>query len=86
MILLDLSMPNLSGLGAAPRMLQVSPDSKILVFSQCNSASIVTASLHAGELGYVVKSDAGKDLMVGLLATSQGKQFVSSGVVAAGQT
>ena len=32
-ILLDLSMPILSGIGAAPRMLQVSPDSKILMFS-----------------------------------------------------
>jgi len=85
-ILLDLSMPNLSGLGAAPRMLQVSPDSKILMFSQYDSRDIVTASLNAGALGYVVKSDAGKDLMAGLLATSQGKQFVSSGVVAAGRS
>jgi len=85
-ILLDLSMPILSGLGAAPRMLQVSPDSKILMFSHYDSASIVTASLNAGALGYVVKSDAGKDLMAGLLATSQGKQFVSSGVRAVGQT
>jgi len=85
-ILLDLSMPILSGLGAAPRMLQVSPDSKILMFSHYDSAHIVTASLNAGALGYVVKSDAGKDLMAGLLATSQSKQFVSSGVVAAGQT
>ena len=83
-ILLDLSMPILSGLGAAPRMLQVSPDSKILMFSHHDSASIVTASLNAGALGYVVKSDAHKDLMAGLLATSQGRQFVSSGVVAAG--
>jgi len=83
-ILLDLSMPILSGLGAAPRMLQVSPDSKILMFSYHDSASIVTASLSAGALGYVVKSAAGKDLMAGLLATSQGKQFVSSGVVAVG--
>jgi len=85
-ILLDLYMPILSGLGAAPRMLQVSPDSKILMFSHHDSASIVTASLNAGALGYVVKCDAGKDLMAGLLATSQGKQFVSSGVVVAGQT
>jgi DNA-binding NarL/FixJ family response regulator len=75
-----------SGLGAAPRMLQVSPDSKILMFSHHDSASIVTASLNAGALGYVMKSDAGKDLMAGLLATSQGKQFVSAGVVVAGQT
>jgi two-component system, NarL family, nitrate/nitrite response regulator NarL len=85
-ILLDLSMPILSGLGAAPRMLQVSPDSKILMFSHYDSSPIVTASLNAGALGYVVKSDAGKDLLAGLLATSQGKQFVSSGVVATGQT
>jgi DNA-binding NarL/FixJ family response regulator len=85
-ILLDLSMPILSGLGAAPRMLQVSPASKILMFSHYESSHIVTASLNAGALGYVVKSDAGKDLLAGLLATSQGKQFVSSGVVAAGQT
>ena len=85
-ILLDVSMPILSGLGAAPRMLQVSPDSKILMFSHYDSASMVIASLNAGALGYEVKSDAGKDLMAGLLATSQGKQFVSSGVAAAGQT
>jgi DNA-binding NarL/FixJ family response regulator len=84
-ILLDISMPILSGLGAAPRMLQVSSDSKILMFSHYDSAHIVTASLNAGALGYVVKSTAGKDLLAGLSATSQGKQFVSSGVIAAGQ-
>jgi hypothetical protein len=46
-------------------------DSKILMLSHHDSASIVTASLNAGALGYVVKSDAAKDLMAGLLATSQ---------------
>ena len=56
------------------------------MFSHYDSAHIVTASLNAGALGYVVKSDAGKDLMAGLLATSRGKQFVSSGVVATAQT
>lgn len=81
-ILLDISMPILSGLGAAPRMLQVSPDSKILMFSHHDSASIVNASLNAGALGYLVKSNAGRDLVTGLLVTSEGKQFVSSGVLA----
>src|SRR5579864_7844292 len=33
-ILLDVSMPSLNGLRAAPRILQVSPQSKILTFSQ----------------------------------------------------
>ena len=82
-ILLDVSMPNLSGLRAAPRILQVSPQSKILMFSQHDASYIVSAALNAGALGYVVKSDAGHDLLAGLRATSNGKEFLSSGVTPA---
>jgi len=82
-ILLDVSMPNLSGLRAAPRILQVSPQSKILMFSQHDASYLVSAALNAGALGYVVKSDAGQDLLAGLRATSKGEQFLSSGVTAA---
>jgi len=82
-VLLDVSMPNLSGLGAAPRILQVSPQSKILMFSQHDASYLVSAALNAGALGYVVKYDAGRDLLAGLRATSRGKQFLSSGVSAA---
>jgi two-component system, NarL family, response regulator NreC len=81
-ILLDVSMPNLSGLRAAPRILQVSPQSKILMFSQHDASYLVSAALNAGALGYVVKSDAGHDLLTGLRATSKGEQFLSSGVTA----
>src|ERR1700730_15255545 len=76
-ILLDMSMPNLSGLRAAPRILQVSPESKILMFSQHDASYIVSAALNAGALGYVVKSDAAQDLLAGLRATSKGVQFLS---------
>jgi DNA-binding NarL/FixJ family response regulator len=82
-ILLDVSMPNLSGLRAAPRILQVSPQSKILMFSQHDASYLVSAALNAGALGYVVKSDAGQDLLAGLRATSKGEQFLSSGVTVA---
>jgi DNA-binding NarL/FixJ family response regulator len=81
-ILLDVSMPNLSGLGAAPCILQVSPESKILMFSQYDSSNIIAAALKAGALGYVVKSDAARNLLAGLRATSQGEQFISSGAAA----
>jgi DNA-binding NarL/FixJ family response regulator len=82
-ILLDVSMPNLNGLRAAPRILQVSPQSKILMFSQHDASYLVSAALNAGAVGYVVKSDAGRDLLAGLRATSKGEQFLSSGVIAA---
>jgi len=80
-VLLDVSMPNLSGLGAAPRIHEVSPESKILMFSQYGSANVVTAAMNAGALGYVMKSDVGRDLVNGLRATSLGRRFFSSGVM-----
>lgn len=75
-------MPNLNGLEAVPLIHQVSPESKILMFSYDDSSNVATAAVAAGALGYVVKSDAVRDLLAGLRATSEGKQFFSSGVVA----
>jgi two-component system, NarL family, response regulator NreC len=84
LVLLDVTMPQLSGLLAAPLIHQISPESKILMFSQHDSPNVVIAAVDAGALGYVVKSDAGHDLVAGLRATSQGKQFFSSGMAAKG--
>jgi len=81
-ILLDVSLPNLSGIEAVPRIHQVSPESKVLMFSLHNSAMAISAALNAGALGYLVKSDAGRDLLAGLRATGQGEAFFSSGVAA----
>jgi two-component system, NarL family, response regulator NreC len=81
-ILLDVSMPKLNGLRAAPCILQVSPQSKILMFSQHDASYIVSAALNAGALGYVVKSDVERDLLAGLRTISKGEQFLSSGVTA----
>jgi len=81
-ILLDVSMPNLSGIEAVPRIHQVSPESKVLMFSLHDSSTAVIAALDAGALGYLVKSDAECDLLAGLRATGQGEAFFSSGVAA----
>jgi len=81
-ILLDVSLPNLSGIEAVPRIHQVSPESKVLMFSLHNSAMAISAALNAGALGYLVKSDAGRDLLAGLRATGQGEAFFSSCVAA----
>jgi len=83
-VLLDVSMPNLNGLEATPLIHQVSPESRILMFSYDDSSNVAAAAVIAGALGYVVKSDAGRDLLAGLRATSQGKRFFSSGMAAKG--
>jgi len=52
-------MPNVSGIEAIPRIHQVSPGSKALMFSLHNSAMAIGATLNAGALRYLVRSDAG---------------------------
>lgn len=76
-VVLDISMPGMSGLDAAPRIRRVAPAAEILFVSQHDTRSMVREALSTGARGYVLKSDAGKDLVNAVLAVSQGKEFLS---------
>jgi DNA-binding NarL/FixJ family response regulator len=78
LILLDIGLPTLNGIEAARRIREVSPASKILFVSENRSLDIVEKALSTGRGGYVVKSDAGNDLLPAVEAVLQGKRFVSS--------
>jgi DNA-binding NarL/FixJ family response regulator len=80
LIVLDLGLPTLNGIEAARRIRKLSPQSKILVLSQESSADLVHAVLSLGALGYVVKAHAGSELLAGVEAVCQNRQFVSSGL------
>jgi DNA-binding NarL/FixJ family response regulator len=62
LILLDIGLPSLNGIEAARQIRKLAPNSKILFVSENRSSDIVEAALRTGALGYVVKSDAGRDL------------------------
>ena len=78
LILLDIGLPKLNGLEAVPRIREVCPRSKILFASENRSADIVHKALSSGAVGYVVKSDAGSDLLPAVNAVLAGKRFVST--------
>ena len=78
LILLDIGLPTLNGIEAARRIREVSPASKILFVSENRSADIAKEALSTGAGGYVVKSDAGRELMRAVQTVLQGKQFLSS--------
>jgi DNA-binding NarL/FixJ family response regulator len=78
LILLDIGLPNLSGLEAARRIRKVSPSSKILFVSENRSRNIAEQALADGAEGYVVKSAAGSDLLLAINTVLQGKRFVSA--------
>jgi CheY-like chemotaxis protein len=80
LILLDIGLPGLNGIEAARRIRRVAADSKILFVSLESSASVVQTALNLGALGYVLKSEAGRDLLTAVEAAIRGEQFVSSGL------
>lgn len=76
-ILLDIGLPELNGIEAARQIRIVAPKSKILFLSQERDPDVARAALSAGGHGYVVKSDAGNELLSAVEAVTLGKKFVS---------
>jgi len=76
-ILLDIGLPKLNGIEAARRIREVAPNSKILFVSTHLDSDFVEAALATGACGYVLKADAGSELVQAVEAALQGKRFVS---------
>jgi DNA-binding NarL/FixJ family response regulator len=77
LIVLDIGLPGLNGMEVARLVRKLSPDSKILFLSQESSAEVAQEALRLGAKGYVVKADAGTDLLAALKSVCEGKQFLS---------
>ncbi|MGA7851696.1 MAG: response regulator transcription factor [Candidatus Acidiferrales bacterium] len=78
LILLDIGLPNLSGIEAAPSIREGASRSKILFLSENRDRDVAAAALSAGGHGYVVKSDSANELLVAIEAVLQGRRFISS--------
>ena len=78
LIVLDIGLPKLSGIEAARKIRQLSPSSKIVFLSLNKDLEVVRTALSTGALGYVLKTDARRELPPAMDAVLRGKQFVSS--------
>ena len=61
--ILDISMPKLTGLQAAHRILEYKPDVRVLMLSMYDNEEFLFESLRVGAAGYVLKSSAESDLV-----------------------
>jgi DNA-binding NarL/FixJ family response regulator len=80
LVLLDIGMPNLNGLEAARQILAASPETAILILTMHDSDNTVREVLRAGARGYVLKSDAGKDLVAAIDALQRQRTFFTTRV------
>jgi DNA-binding NarL/FixJ family response regulator len=82
-VILDMSMPELNGLEATRGILKAAPDARVLVLTQHDSEQLVRAFLLAGAQGYIMKSDAARDLMTAVESLQQGRPFFTPRVARA---
>lgn len=80
LILLDIGMPNLNGLEAARQILASSPDVPILILTMLDSDQVVREVLRAGARGFLLKSDAGRDLVAAVEALQLRRTFFTTRV------
>jgi DNA-binding NarL/FixJ family response regulator len=79
-VVLDVTMPELNGLEAARQILAAAPETRVLILSVHESEQIVREVLEAGAQGYLLKSDAGRELIKAIDALLGNKPYFTSTV------
>ncbi|MGB6387560.1 MAG: response regulator transcription factor [Terriglobales bacterium] len=85
-VVLDVSMPKMDGLEACRQIRRIVPKSEILFVTQHDSPQMMREAMGAGARGYVVKSDAARDLLAAVEAVSQHKFFTAHNRMQAGDS
>ena len=81
-VILDLSMPELNGLEAARRIVAHCPRSRVLMITMHETEQFVREALAAGVRGYILKTDAGRDLLAAVEALLRGETCFASRLAA----
>ena len=74
---LDVTMPRMNGLEACRLLRRQAPEIEILFVTQHDSPQMMREALEAGARGYVVKSNAARDLLAAVEAVSQHRAFTA---------
>jgi DNA-binding NarL/FixJ family response regulator len=79
-VVMDVSMPELSGIEATRRVMDVSPRTRVLALSMHKDSVYVREILRAGAKGYLLKDAADGDLLSAVRAVARGEGYLSPAV------
>jgi DNA-binding NarL/FixJ family response regulator len=74
-VILDIGMPSLNGLDATRQLMQHDPNFKVIVLTITDSDQVIREALDAGARGFVLKSDAARDLVSAVEALQHRRMF-----------
>src|SRR5690349_5633836 len=81
-LILDIGMPSLNGLEATRQILKTTPNARVLILTLHDSDQVVREVLNAGARGFLLKSDAARDLVAAVDALRHDKTYFTSKVAA----
>jgi DNA-binding NarL/FixJ family response regulator len=79
-VLMDLSLPVLSGVAATKRIRTLLPDTVVLVLSMLSDETAVSSALGAGAAGYLVKDCTTSEIVDAVNRVSRGERVIAPGV------
>src|ERR671930_797086 len=80
LVLLDLSMPGLSGLDALPRLREAAPSCEVVVLTASGTEENLLSAIRAGAAGYLLKSEPPARIVEFLRGVAQGEAALSGAV------
>lgn len=79
-VVMDVAMPELNGIEATRRIIELAPRARVLALSMHKDAVYVREILRAGARGYLLKDSADADLLAAVRAVAKGEGYLSPGV------
>ncbi|MBZ5664425.1 MAG: response regulator transcription factor [Acidobacteriia bacterium] len=76
-VILDVGMPNLNGLAATRQLVQHNAQQKVILLAITDSDQVIREALDAGARGFVLKSDAARDLVSAVEALQGNRVFLT---------
>ena len=80
LVLLDLSMPGVSGIDALPRLREAAPDAEVVVLTASGTEENLLAAIRGGAAGYLLKTEPPERLVEFLRAAVHGEAALSGTV------
>lgn len=74
-VILDLTMPKMTGIEAAKIISEEYPDVKILIFSMHHNKEYIISSVENGANGYLLKDTSKEELLKAIKAVSEGRKY-----------
>jgi DNA-binding NarL/FixJ family response regulator len=79
-VILDIGMPNLNGLAATRQIVHNDERQRVIILTVTDSEQVIREVLAAGARGFVLKSDAARDLIAAVEAIEKNRTFFTSRV------